>query len=118
MNHDMIIKRKGGFAMEQESSARIIIRADRDLEDLIPGYLDNRRRDIAEINSLLASNDYDAIASLGHSMRGSGGGYGFDEITRLGMLIEQFAKEKNSAGVVEQLKALAGYLDHVEVTYD
>lgn len=104
--------------MGQDSSTRIIIRADRDLEDLIPGFLDNRRRDIAEIESLLASHDYDAIKSLGHSMRGSGGGYGFDEITRLGALIEQFAKEKNSAGIVEQLKAFAGYLDRVEVIYD
>jgi HPt (histidine-containing phosphotransfer) domain-containing protein len=104
--------------MEQDSNKKIIIRADRDLEDLIPGYLANRRRDIAEIDSLLASHDYDAIKRLGHSMRGSGGGYGFDEITRLGMLIEQFAKEENSAGIVEQLKVLAGYLDRVEVTYD
>ncbi len=104
--------------MKSGHDTRIIIRADRDLEDLIPGFLDNRRQDIATIKNLLVSGDFDAIARLGHDMKGSGKGYGFDDITRLGMHIEQYAKEKNTAGIGKQLRALGGYLDRVEVRYD
>lgn len=104
--------------MAQGENGVIIIRADEDLTDLIPGFLENRRQDIETIRALLASGDFETVSSLGHSMKGSGGGYGFDEITQLGMRIEQFAKEQNSAGVEAQLTALADYLDRVEVVYD
>ena len=103
--------------MTEGENSRIIIHADIDLEDLIPGYLENRRKDIAEIESLLASGDYETIQRLGHSMKGSGGGYGFDKITDIGMHIEQAAKEKNAAEIRTQLEILSRYLDCVEVVY-
>jgi len=104
--------------MTQDKDSKIIIHADIDLEDLIPGFLENRRKDIIEIERLLASDDYETIQRLGHSMKGSGGGYGFDEITNIGMHIEQAAKEKNAAWIHIQLEALSRYLDCVEVVYD
>ncbi len=97
---------------------KIIIHADIDLEDLIPGFLENRRKDIVEIESLLASNNYETIQRLGHSMKGSGGGYGFDEITNIGMHIEQAAKDKSAADIRIQMENLSKYLDCVEVVYD
>jgi len=50
-------------------------------------------------------------------MKGCGGGYGFDEITDIGMQIEQAAKEKNTAKIRTQLEILSRYLDGVEVVY-
>ncbi|MBW2650004.1 MAG: Hpt domain-containing protein [Deltaproteobacteria bacterium] len=104
--------------MSQGENSKIIIHADIDLEDLIPGFLENRRKDIVEIESLLASDDYETIQRLGHSMKGAGGGYGFDEITDIGTHIEQAAKEKNAVEIATQLEALSHYLDCVEVVYD
>ena len=97
---------------------KIVIHADIDLEDLIPGFLENRRKDIVEIESLLSSDDYETIQRLGHSMKGAGGGYGFDEITDIGMHIEHAAKEKSAADIRVQMKELSSYLDCVEVVYD
>jgi HPt (histidine-containing phosphotransfer) domain-containing protein len=54
----------------------IVIHADKDLEDLIPEFLDNRRSDVESIRGALANDDYETIRVLGHSMKGSGGGYG------------------------------------------
>jgi HPt (histidine-containing phosphotransfer) domain-containing protein len=61
--------------MTEDENSRIIIHADIDLEDLIPGFLENRHKDIIEIESLLASGDYETTQRLGHSMKGAGGGY-------------------------------------------
>ena len=104
--------------MTEDKNGKIIIHADIDLEDLIPGFLKNRRKDIMEIESLLAADDYETIQRLGHSMKGAGGGYGFDEITDIGIHIEQAAKEKNAAEIRTQMERLSSYLDCVEVVYD
>ncbi|TDJ68612.1 MAG: Hpt domain-containing protein, partial [Proteobacteria bacterium] len=57
---------------------KIIVNIDPDLEDLIPGFLNNRAHDVRAINDLLDAEDFGAIRLLGHSMKGAGGGYGFD----------------------------------------
>ena len=62
---------------------RIVVRIDKDLEDLIPGYIKNRHNDIESMHTALESGDFENIRILGHSMKGSGGGYGFDEITTI-----------------------------------
>ena len=97
---------------------KIVVHADIDLEDLIPGFLENRRKDIVEIKSLLASDDYETIQRLGHSMKGAGGGYGFDEITVIGSRIENAAKERNSDEIQRQTGKLLRYLENIEVVYE
>ena len=54
-------------------SEKIVVRIDRDLEALIPGFMENREKDIAAILTALDGNDFDAIRSLGHGMKGAGG---------------------------------------------
>ena len=97
---------------------RILVRVDPDLADLIPGFLDNRRKDISAMRAALAQNDYETIRTLGHSMKGAGGGYGFDAITDIGAALEQAAKDRNPEAVRRGVSDLAAYLDRVEVTHD
>ncbi|MBN2255061.1 MAG: Hpt domain-containing protein [Deltaproteobacteria bacterium] len=97
---------------------KIVVHADIDLEDLIPGFLENRRKDIIEIESLLASDDYETIQRLGHSMKGAGGGYGFDEITEIGSRIENAAKEGKADEILRQAGELLRYLENIEVVYE
>jgi HPt (histidine-containing phosphotransfer) domain-containing protein len=51
-------------------------------------------------------------------MKGSGGGYGFDEISGLGRDIEQAAKSENAEMISTLIKRLDDYLKHVEVVYE
>ncbi len=96
---------------------RIVVKVDPDLEDIIPGFLQNRQGDIKEIQAALDQNDYDTIKILGHKMKGMGGGYGFDAITDIGRMIEQAAKEKNIHEVKRSVLELAQYLENIEVVY-
>ena len=75
------------------SADKVVIHADPEIADLIPKFLDNRQKDINLIESALEKNDFDAIRMLGHSMKGAGGGYGFDGVTEIGKNLEEAAKE-------------------------
>lgn len=103
---------------EQQQSGRIIVHVDPDLADLIPGYLANRKMDIAAIREALDKHDLDRVRILGHSMKGSGGGYGFQTITDIGMVLEKNAKEGLDVGIRAQIERLEEYLRRIEVVYD
>jgi len=52
---------------------KIIAHVDPDLRELIPGYLQNRRKDIKAIGAALKGADLLKIRTLDHSMKGSAG---------------------------------------------
>ncbi len=93
------------------------MQCDPDLEDLIPGYMDNRRKDIVLIRECLQTKNFDQIHTLGHSMKGSGGGYGFDAITELGSRIEVAALASSKDEIVQAVQILEDYVNRVEVVY-
>lgn len=96
---------------------KILVRIESDLKDLIPGYISNRYNDIKNIRAALEKGDYETIRILGHSMKGSGGGYGFDTITEIGRAIEQAAKEKDDESIKHKTEELGDYLKSVEIIY-
>src|SRR6185436_7866922 len=86
---------------------RIILRGDPDLRDLVPGYLENRRKELPRLREALAQNDFSAIQRLAHRMKGEGGGYGFEAISTIGAGLEQAAKDRNAAAAQAGLRDLA-----------
>lgn len=104
--------------MDEDTEGTIVVHVDKELEDLIPGYMANRRRDIIAILSYIAVGDYEPVRVLAHSMKGSGGGYGFDQITEIGARMEVAAKEKDSRGIKGGIAELLAYLDRITVVYE
>ncbi len=96
-------------------SDRVIVYVDSDLEDLIPMFLKNRHKDVDDIRRLLREGNMGEIRRLGHSMKGSGGGYGFDEISEIGRGMEEAAKDGNMEEIEKLNNRLAEYLSVVEV---
>lgn len=94
---------------------RILVHADARLHAVIPGYLDNRRKDVQAISEALEHSDWEAIRGLGHKMSGTGGGYGFARITEIGAALESAAREQDAAAVRSQVAELSRYLAQVEV---
>lgn len=94
---------------------RPVVHIDPDLSELVPRFLDNRRKDAAEIVRLLAGNDLDAIRIIGHSMAGSSGGYGFPEIGTMGKAIENAALSTDHAKIKGLAEQLSAYLSRVIV---
>lgn len=97
-------------------TVRVSVEVAGELRDLIPRFLANRRLEVGELRAAVARGDLEAARRIGHTLKGVGGGYGFDEISRLGTAIEAAAR-----GGGRDLPALADelaeYLDRVEITY-
>jgi len=97
---------------------RVVVHIDPDIEDLIPGFLENRQKDITTVTEALRTEDYETIQRMGHTMKGAGGGYGFDEITDIGSRMEAAAQDKDNDAILRQVRALSDYLEHVVIVYD
>ncbi|MCE5281438.1 MAG: Hpt domain-containing protein [Deltaproteobacteria bacterium] len=103
--------------MVENAGEKIVVKIDPDLAELIPGYLENRTQDILQILEALERADFETIRTLGHGMKGSGGGYGFAPITEIGKVIETAAKEGKAGEIREGVESLRSYLEKVEVVY-
>ncbi|MCX7716419.1 MAG: Hpt domain-containing protein [Endomicrobia bacterium] len=73
--------------MEEELS-KIIVYVDPEIKEFIPEFLENRKKDIKDMLSLLTKNDFENIRVIGHKMKGSGKLYGFYEISQTGQHLE------------------------------
>ncbi|HET8580382.1 MAG TPA: Hpt domain-containing protein [Nitrospiraceae bacterium] len=103
---------------ETNGKGRIFVRTDVLLKDLVPGFLNNRRKDVIAINQALETGNFDEIQILGHKMKGDGGGYGFDAISEIGAALEQAAKNQDPAKIQRCAGELSDYVERVEVVYN
>ena len=103
---------------KDSQAEKIRIHIDRELEDLIPDYLENRGKDLLVYQQALERDDFDSIAVLGHSMKGSGGGYGFNDLSSIGRAIEKAAQSRDKESVHKSIINLTDFLNKLEVVYD
>lgn len=100
------------------SDEKITVIIDPDLEELIPGFLENRSMDVQKLKTASEKKDFDTLRSTGHSLKGVGGGYGFDGITKIGAEIETLAKAGNLVKINENITALEEYLNKIEIKFE
>ena len=99
-------------------SEKITVTLDKDLEDLIPGFLQRRREDVDSLRASLAAGEMDKVRITGHSMKGTGGGYGFDDLTRIGGDLEKAAAAADGDRITQLIGELEAYLDNVVVEFE
>ncbi len=95
----------------------ITLYIDQDLEEIVPGFLENRRRDAQTLETALQENSLAQIQIIGHRMRGDGGGYGFDAISAIGGALEQAAAREDRPAIRRLTAELIDFLDRVTVVY-
>ena len=102
---------------QEPTVERIQVQAKPGLEDLIPGYLCNRKHDAMALAEALRSHNLPAVKVIGHGMKGSGAGYGFPAISEMGAALERCAMAEDVAGIDQQIAELTDFLSRLEVTY-
>ena len=73
-------------------------------------YIKHTSRELDKINSILNLESLEAIRTFGHNIKGSGGMYGFDEVTNIGLQIENAAKVDDLDSIRLSLSELRDFL--------
>jgi PAS domain S-box-containing protein len=102
----------------EPSVEKVEIRVGERLREILPGYMERRQSDVAALAEALRREDFESARIIGHRMKGSGSGYGLDELTEIGAAIEAAAEEKSAERLDGQRRLLAGFLEKVSVVYE
>jgi len=95
----------------------LTVHIDPGLKDIVPGFLENRRRDVQTLETALRQNNLAQVHIIGHRMKGDGGGYGFDAISMLGAALEQAAARADRDAIRRHTAELIDFLARVTVVY-
>lgn len=98
-------------------SERIVVQVDEDLEEIMPRYLEIRQKELLELEDAVEKENFEQIRMLGHKLKGTGAAYGFEELSRLGMLIEDKAVAKDIIDVPQFTSEVRHFLEHLEIEY-
>ena len=73
-------------------------------------YINHTSKELMNIKENLDSAAFDSLRTFGHNLKGSGGMYGFNEITSKGAAIESAAMNENLEDIKSHLDALEVFL--------
>ena len=73
-------------------------------------YINHTSKELTSIMDNLETNSFDSLRTFGHNIKGSGGMYGFNEVTEIGAVIEAAAKDEDMALIKSNLKNLDLFL--------
>ena len=73
-------------------------------------YINHTSKELVSIMDNLETNSFDSLRTFGHNIKGSGGMYGFNEVTDIGAVIEAAAKDEDMALIKSNLKNLDSFL--------
>jgi HPt (histidine-containing phosphotransfer) domain-containing protein len=90
----------------------------RELEELMPAFLENRRKDLHALRVLLQSDDLEGLRLLGDRIRGVSGSYGFVRIATIARLIEDNAKSGNRAALHVLIEQYHQHVAQVELAFE
>src|SRR5438874_13826826 len=100
----------------KDDSYRVIVA--KDLEDLIPVFMSNRRKELDTLKVALAAADFDQLRQLGHRMKGVGNSYGFAHVSVLGQGIEDGALSGDRASLESHIAQYGVYLSKVQIAFE
>lgn len=94
----------------ERGAEREIMSIPPEIQARIPTYLSRRRQDLLVMKNMIAEGDFERIRVLAHNMKGSGSGYGFPELSKLGADIEKSAASRQQHELDQQTKSLESLL--------
>lgn len=86
-----------------------------ELKAFVPDYVRAMKEYAGEMMKLLETDNFSRIQRLAHDIKGTGGSYGFPELTHLAAELENSAKALDGDAVSGELLALREFLERVPV---
>lgn len=96
---------------------KIVVYVDKDLQDIMPGFLANRQKDLKELATHLQNKDVKSIQVIGHKLAGNAGGYGLDQLGEFGAALEAAAIKNDQAGIAKNIQLITDYVTRLDVRF-
>jgi HPt (histidine-containing phosphotransfer) domain-containing protein len=97
--------------------SRFTVNIDKDLAEIIPPFMENRKKDIVDLKNAISTSDFDTMKVIGHKLAGNAGSYGFDELGNYGAKLEEASISKNKNVCQEQALLIEDYLANVDIKF-
>jgi hypothetical protein len=94
-----------------------VVRVEKSLEHLIPKFMANRHNDIARLGNALEKRDFAALSALGHELKGTGAGYGFNYVSELGERIEVCAAASDQDGLAVTIFEFENHIKNLRIEF-
>ncbi len=90
---------------------------DPEFQELIRQYVQYLTDTLPEVLVDLDNGDYLKVQKFGHNLKGSGGGYGLMEISKIGQQIEEASKAQNKSLIGELFGQFESELNQAQAKY-
>ncbi|MCD4785476.1 MAG: PAS domain S-box protein [Candidatus Eremiobacteraeota bacterium] len=91
---------------------------DPDILELIPWFIDTVKEYITEIKQAFEEGDLDAIRIKGHQLKGNGSSFGYDELSEIGMKLEDTAESGDKESLKDYIEELDEIIKAIEEERD
>lgn len=99
---------KNVLSTGSHANSHTVASLEKTLQALGPTYLQNRRKEVAEMRVLIEKSEFKIIERFGHRMKGNALSYGHAELGQLGSALEEAA----GAGDTVRVRALVSQIDN------
>jgi len=110
-------RRQRHDVLHAKDEADKMVKVQKDLEDLIPNFLNNRNQDVELATELVLKSDFSALKTLAHAMKGTCMSFGFHDAAEIVANIEAAAKNENGATISGDLSRLKNLFESIEVEF-
>lgn len=94
-----------------------IVTIDSDLEEIVPGFLENRKKDLLQIQEHLQSSSWAHIESIAHKLAGNAGSYGFNDLGEIGANLEDACQASDIEAIKLYCEQYRDYMESLQVEY-
>ena len=97
---------------------KILLSLDKKLKKLIPGFIENRYKELKTIEKAIQKNQYKNLSDIGHQLKGSAGSYGFMTLSQLGNDLEAAGQEENLQKAQLVVDKINDHLKNLEIDFE
>ena len=101
----------------ERTRGTIVIQVNPRIGDIVDSYLGHRNQDVESLLGALERGEFDRIRHMAHDLVGTGGSFGFDNMSLIGRSLESAALKEETEEIKQLVQDLADYLSNVKVVY-
>ncbi len=113
INNRIFIETVQGYLEEEKPSQsmdKLELEIQAEMEKLKKFYINDIKKRFKQLKKCLSAGDFENLSIIAHSLKGSGGSYGYNEITQIGSNLEMAAQSQHVEIIKEQIKILREFL--------